>query len=77
MQIHLRNAGDKTAKVVIEKVLYFEPLLSVGRNASIQYSVQDGDETQFIDVDENGDFVYGAETYDFCEVFAQPTERRN
>lgn len=70
MQIHLRNSGDKEPKVIIENVVYFEPLLSVEHDGAIQYTVEGGDQTEFIDVDEDRAFIYGTETYDFCQVYA-------
>lgn len=69
MQIHLRQSGQKTPAVIIRDVLYFEPLPE-----QVQYTVKGGDQTESIDIDEKGDFLYGEGAYGFCEVFAQEVE---
>lgn len=65
MTITFRQAGDQEPLETIENVAYVEPL--PGR---IQYTTDNGDGVEIIELTEAGDFVHNGHTWDFCQIYS-------
>ncbi len=65
MYICLRKAGDRKPSAIISNVRYFEQLPS-----HVQFTIHGDDQTSFIAMTDRGEFMYGGDVFDFCQVYA-------